>query len=82
MNNMSENNEKIPDFHSEFKFEHAIKELEELVSTMEDGEIDLDNMMAKYQTGMNLIKLCRKNIDEAEFKLSEISKMDQSTVSE
>ena len=48
---MSENIEKIPDFHSEFKFEHAMKELEELVSTMEDGEIDLDNMMSKYQTG-------------------------------
>ena len=41
---------------------------------MEDGEIDLDNMMAKYQTGMNLIKLCRKNIDEAEFKLSKYQK--------
>ena len=79
---MSKSNDKTQEFHSEFKFEHAMKELEELVSTMEDGEIDLDNMMAKYQTGMNLIKLCRKNIDEAEFKLSEISKMDQSIVPE
>ena len=82
LNAMSKSNEEIPSISREFKFEYAMNELEKLVSTMEDGEIDLDTMMAKYQTGMDLIKLCQKNIDGAEFKLSEISKMNKSTGSE
>ncbi len=65
---------------SEFKFEKAMKELELIVSQMEDGNADLDEMMKNYQTGMSLIKSCRESIDTAELKLTEISElMDKSS---
>jgi exodeoxyribonuclease VII small subunit len=63
-----------------FKFENAMKELELIVSQMEDGSADLDKMMKNYQSGMSLIKSCRESIDTAELKLTEISElMDKSS---
>lgn len=65
-------NDKSPD-QDEFKglkFEEAITRLEELVSEMESAEVDLDSMIKNYQSGMSLLKICQKKVEEAEFKLT------------
>ena len=57
----------------ELKFEEAIDKLEQIVSDMEHNEVDLNSMIENYKEGMSLLKFCKKSIDLAELKVSEIS---------
>mgnify|MGYP006431306795 FL=1 len=59
--------------HINLKFEDAINQLDEIVSKMEHTEVDLDSMIKNYQSGISLLKHCQKKIEEAEFKLTEVS---------
>jgi exodeoxyribonuclease VII small subunit len=59
--------------HLQLKFEDAVNQLDEIVSKMENAEVDLDSMIKNYQSGMSLLKHCQKKIEEAEFKLNEVS---------
>jgi exodeoxyribonuclease VII small subunit len=58
-----------------FNFEKSLDELEELIAQSENGEIDLNSMVANYQKGMSLIKSCRAELEKAELqvKMSEDS---------
>lgn len=47
-------------------FESAIGELERLVQEMETGSIPLEQALANYQKGMNLLKYCRTTLEDAE----------------
>ena len=40
---------------------------------MEHNEVDLNSMIENYKEGMSLLKFCKKSIDLAELKVSEIS---------
>jgi exodeoxyribonuclease VII small subunit len=55
-------------------FEQAIKKLTEIVSKIEDGQISLEQSLAQYEQGMELIKHCREILQKAEKKIEEISK--------
>ena len=59
--------------HINLKFEDAINQLDEIVSKMEHTEVDLDSMIKNYQSGISLLKHCQKKVEEAEFKLTEVS---------
>lgn len=52
-----------------FNFEKSLDELEELIAQSENGEIDLNSMVANYQTGMSLIKSCRAELEKAELQV-------------
>ena len=58
---------------SELKFEEAIEKLEQIVTSMEQREVDLNSMIENYKEGMELLKFCKKSIDTAELKVSQIS---------
>lgn len=47
-------------------FESALAELETLVQTMESGKLGLDESLATYQRGMELLRFCRTSLDAAE----------------
>ena len=57
----------------ELKFEDAIDKLEQIVTDMEHNKVDLNSMIENYKEGMSLLKFCKKSIDLAELKVSEIS---------
>ncbi len=57
----------------ELKFEDAIDKLEQIVTDMEHNKVDLNSMIENYKEGMTLLKFCKKSIDLAELKVSEIS---------
>ena len=42
----------------EKSFEDKIKELEEIVKELENGEVNLDDAIEKYTTAMKLAKEC------------------------
>jgi exodeoxyribonuclease VII small subunit len=51
------------------KFETALQRLEEIVDSMEVGEIPLDELLRKYEEGNELLKTCGKQLREAELKI-------------
>jgi len=58
----------------EVKFEAALKRLEEIVSKLEDGEMDLEQSMKLFEEGMGTVKKLQKKLDEAEKKIEKLVK--------
>ena len=50
-------------------FEKSLKELEEIVSRLESGDITLDESMALFERGMKLSGDCRKALETAKQKI-------------
>lgn len=50
-------------------FESAIAELEATVAAMESGQLPLDQSLAAYQRGAELLQYCQKVLAEAEQKV-------------
>ncbi|RTZ89519.1 MAG: exodeoxyribonuclease VII small subunit [Deltaproteobacteria bacterium] len=55
-------------------FEDAIKDLENLIQELEQGDLPLDEALKKFEEGIKLIKYCNKKLDEAEQKIELILK--------
>ncbi len=55
------------------KFEDKVKELEEIINTLESGEIDLDDSINKYTQAMKLVKECDEQLKNIEEKISKIA---------
>lgn len=51
-------------------FESAVKDLEKIVSEMENGDIPLETALAKFEKGMKLYEFCSKKLDEVEKKVT------------
>ena len=58
----NEMKEKISNI-EKLSFEEALKELESIVSKMENGEISLDDNIANYEYGVGLKKYFGENFD-------------------
>ena len=54
-------------------FEQAITELKVIVEKIEEGQIPLQDSIQQYETGMALIKHCRKILQQAEKRIEKIS---------
>jgi len=48
------------------KFEDAMARLELIVDELESGDIQLDDMLKKYEEGTRLIKFCLEKLEKAE----------------
>lgn len=55
---------------SEKGFEEAMKELEEIVETLEKGDLTLDESIKVFQRGIELSKFCSKRLNEVERKIT------------
>lgn len=51
------------------KFEAALAELEQLVGSMEAGQLPLEESLAAYRRGVELLQHCQKQLEDAEEKL-------------
>lgn len=49
----------------EMTFEEKLTKLEEIVSELEQGNIDLDDAINKYTEAMTIAKECSKKLDDA-----------------
>ena len=61
-----------------FSFEQSIKELTNIVSRIEDGDIALQDSLGQYERGMALIKHCRGILQKAEKRIEKITQQDSS----
>ena len=53
-------------------FEAALKELEEIVSQLDAGSIDLDKAVEAYEKGAKLKHHCEKKLKEAQLRIEKI----------
>lgn len=56
----------------EMKFEDKIRELEKIVTELENGEVSLDDAIDKYTTAMKLAKECSDKLNEVSDKVNKI----------
>jgi exodeoxyribonuclease VII small subunit len=61
---------------NKLSFEDSIKRLREIVESIEQGEIALQDSLDQYEQGMALIKHCRGILQQAEKRIEKISKTD------
>jgi exodeoxyribonuclease VII small subunit len=54
-------------------FEEAVAELETLVAGLEGGQLSLEQSLAAYQRGTELLKLCQKALADAEQQVKILS---------
>jgi exodeoxyribonuclease VII small subunit len=53
-------------------FEAALKELETIVSRLEQGEVELEDSIALYERGQSLKSHCEKKLKAAESRLEKV----------
>lgn len=64
-------NKKQEDIES-LTFEAALKSLEEIVSQLDAGSIDLDKAVEAYERGAKLKEHCEKKLREAQLRIEKI----------
>jgi len=57
-------------------YEQAVKELEEIVSSLEKGDIPLEKSLELFQRGVALSKYCTGKLDETEKQILKIVEED------
>jgi len=53
-------------------FEEAMKNLEDIVEKLEEGDVPLEEAIAIYRKGMELSKLCHDKLKDVEEQLTQI----------
>jgi len=59
---------------AELNFEGAMDRLEEIVEQMESGKLPLEDLIVRYEEGMNLVKVCQERLANAEQKIEIIAR--------
>jgi len=59
----------VPRKKAEFDFETALRELEQLVDKMENGNFGLEESLQQFERGVSLTRACQKALSEAEQKV-------------
>jgi exodeoxyribonuclease VII small subunit len=55
-------------------FEEALKKLEDVVEAMESQELPLETLLARYEEGTRLAKVCQEKLAEADLKIQQLEK--------
>jgi exodeoxyribonuclease VII small subunit len=58
---------------SDLSYEQALAELEAIASTLESNQLQLEETMAQYERGQQLIRHCVELLDKAELRLKQLS---------
>ena len=59
---------------TEPNFERAMERLEAIVEQMESGKLPLEDLIVRYEEGMNLVKVCQERLANAEHKIEIIAR--------
>ena len=59
---------------AELNFEGAMDRLEKIVEQMESGKLALEDLIVRYEEGMNLVKICQERLANAEQKIEVIAR--------
>ena len=59
---------------SDVPFEEALKKLETIVESMEAEDLPLETLLARFEEGTKLAKVCQTKLSEAEVKIQQLEK--------
>jgi exodeoxyribonuclease VII, small subunit len=62
------------------KFEEALGRLEDIVKSMEAGEMTLEESLKAFEEGIKLARLCSRKLDEAERRVEILLKQEEDLV--
>lgn len=65
---------KLKPREAELNFEGAMDRLERIVEQMESGKLPLEDLIVRYEEGMNLVKVCQERLAKAEQKIEIIAR--------
>jgi exodeoxyribonuclease VII small subunit len=55
-----------------FKYEEAVRQLEDIVEKMESDELDVDSMSENLKKAQKLIKLCKDKLTKTDDEINKI----------
>lgn len=58
-------------------FEQSLEELDRVVRDLEDGQMGLEASLARYETGVGLLKQCYAQLRQAEKRILELTGVDE-----
>jgi len=53
-------------------YEEASYKLESIIESMEDGSVPLAELVAQFEEGAKLLKVCQKELKQAELKIQKL----------
>ena len=56
----------------DLSFDEALKKLEGIVESMESDELPLETLLARFEEGTRLAKICQSKLTEAELKIQQL----------
>lgn len=56
----------------ELSFEESLKQLEEIVNKLENGDVPLDDAIDEFGKAMQLVKICNTKLNNAEESIAKI----------
>jgi exodeoxyribonuclease VII small subunit len=59
---------------AKLSFEAALGKLESIVESMESGDVPLAELLAKFEEGSKLLKICEARLKDAELKIEQLKK--------
>jgi exodeoxyribonuclease VII small subunit len=59
---------------TKLSFETALTQLESIVESMESGDVPLAELLAKFEEGNKLLKICEARLKDAELKIELLKK--------
>ena len=59
---------------AKLSFETALGKLETIVESMESGDVPLSDLLAKFEEGNKLLKVCEARLKDAELKIEQLKK--------
>lgn len=65
---------------TKLSFEDALVKLEGIVESMESGEVPLAELLAKFEEGTKLLKVCESRLKDAELKIEVLKKQKDGSV--
>jgi exodeoxyribonuclease VII small subunit len=61
---------------SELSFEAGLKRLEEVLDSLEHGDLSLEEAMRAFEEGVKLVRLCHHKLDEVDQRVELLLKDD------
>jgi exodeoxyribonuclease VII small subunit len=62
---------------NDLTFEQSLAELDRIVRELEDGKVGLEESLARYEQGVNLLKKCYGQLRSAELRIQELIGIDE-----
>lgn len=61
----------------EFKYEEAVRQLEDIVEKLQNDELDIDSMSENLKKAQKLIKLCKNKLTKTDDEINKILEKDK-----